>query len=164
MKRTLVLIRHTKSSWADLDMADIDRPLKKDRTDDAINMATKLKQLKLKPDLIICSPAKRTRQTAKYFCEGLGYEYKNVVFNENIYESSAAAILNEIHKIADNVRTLLIIGHNPSLSDLTNKLTPDGGVDLPTTGVAWMESSAEVWDLISAKNCKLLYQLSPKTI
>ena len=68
MKRELILIRHTKSSWADFSLPDFDRPLKKDRTDDAKNMAKQLKKLKVKPNLILCSPAKRTKQTAEYFC------------------------------------------------------------------------------------------------
>lgn len=145
-------------------MADVDRPLKKDRVEDALNMAQKLQSLKLSPDLIICSHAKRTRQTAKYFCEGLGYSYKDVVFNENVYESSAARILNEIHKVAENIKTLIIIGHNPSLSDLANKLCTGADIDLPTTGVAWLCTSADTWDAISARNTSLVYFLSPKTI
>lgn len=145
-------------------MADVDRPLKKDRVEDAINMAKTLKQLKLQPDLILCSHAKRTRQTAKYFCEGLNYPFKQVAFNENIYESSAARILHEIHQVAYKIQTLVIIGHNPSLSDLVNKLCQGSAADLPTTGVAWLSTTAENWELISDKNTQQVYFLTPKTI
>src|ERR1700684_3001701 len=116
-RRQLILIRHTKSSWDDFTMPDFDRPLKKDRVDDAKNMAAKLKGLKLEPDLIICSAAKRTRQTVAYFCDKLRYDPEKIQFEKRIYESSAEEILQVVRETDEKVKTLSVVGHNPSITD-----------------------------------------------
>lgn len=164
MKRELVLIRHTKSSWADLGQPDFERPLKKDRVDDARNMAAHLKKLKIQPDLIICSTAKRTRQTAEYFCERLDYTYNNIQFEDRIYESSAEDILEVIRETDAAINTLFIIGHNPSLTFTANYFNGISVLDLPTTGVVWLEFECDDWQLHKTTACKQKGFLTPKTI
>ena len=163
MKRELILIRHTKSSWNDLSLADFDRPLKKDRTDDAKNMAAHLKKLRAEPDLIICSPAKRTRQTVEYFCDNLDYPHNKVQFDERIYESSADDILSVIRETEDAVERLVIIGHNPSLTHLANYFAVTVP-DLPTTGVVWLVFDSLDWQLHKPTPVVLKAFLTPKTI
>ena len=71
MKRTLVLIRHAKSSWSNPGEADFERPLNDRGERDAPRMGARLKELKIKPDLIVCSPAKRAKQTAKRIADAV---------------------------------------------------------------------------------------------
>lgn len=163
MKRELILIRHTKSSWNDLSLRDFDRPLKKDRTDDAKNMAAYLKKLDAEPDLIVCSPAKRTRQTVEYFCDRLNYPHNKVQFDERIYESSAEDILSVIRETEDTIERLVIIGHNPSLTHLANYFAVSVP-DLPTTGVAWLVFESVDWQLYQPTPVVLKAFLTPKTI
>lgn len=164
MKRELILIRHTKSSWADLNMHDFDRPLKKDRADDARNMASKLKDLKLQPDLIICSPALRTKQTAEYFCDKLKYDYDKIFFEERIYESSAEEYTQVIRETDSKIKTLILIGHNPSITDFANQFLENKIEEVPTTGVVWLEFENTDWEIYKTTRCKLKYFLTPKTI
>jgi phosphohistidine phosphatase len=164
MKRELVLIRHTKSSWSNFSMPDFERPLKKDRVDDAKRMAEKLKELQLKPDLIICSPAVRTKQTACYFCDQLKYDEQKIQFDKRLYESSAEEYMSVIRETDASTKTLVVIGHNPSITDFVNiylKATVD---EVPTTGVVWFEFETENWEICSDTSCKLKFQLSPKAI
>jgi phosphohistidine phosphatase len=164
MKRELVLIRHTKSSWSDFSIPDFDRPIKKDRIDDAKEMASELKSLELEPDLIICSPAKRTRQTVEYFCDKLKYDTDKVQFEKRIYESRAEDILQVIRETDAGVKTLVVVGHNPSLTDFANLFIEDKIDELPTTGVVWLEFKSEDWEIYRPTPCKLKHFLSPKTI
>ncbi len=164
MKRQLILIRHTKSSWSDLGLRDFDRPLKKDRTDDAKEMAKYLKKISLEPDLIICSPALRTKQTIEYFCGSLKYNYNKVEFDARLYESNAYDYLEVIRETDSRVNSLVIVGHNPSLSDLANLLLNKNIGEIPTTGVVWIDYACIDWELYAHTPSKLKYFLTPKTI
>jgi len=164
MKRSLILIRHTKSNWTDLSLPDFDRPIKKDRIDDAKEMATQLKTLGVEPDLIICSPAKRTRQTAEYFCEKLKYNEKDIQFDKRIYESTAEEVLQVIRETDGAIKTLIVIGHNPSLTHLANIFAENSIEEIPTTGVVWLEFNTKDWELYKLTPCKLKAFLTPKTI
>ena len=164
MKRNLILIRHTKSDWGDFSVPDMERPIRKDRIVDAKEMAEKLKSLEIEPDLIICSPAKRTRQTAHYFCEILKYKESKIQFERRIYESSAEDILQVVHETNADIKTLLLIGHNPSLTYFVNRLVQDKIDDLPTTGVVWLKLKCEDWEISGETPCTLQGFYTPKTI
>ena len=164
MKRELILIRHSKTIIAEMGMRDFDRPLKKDRTDDAKNMAKYLKGLGLKPELILCSPALRTKQTAELFCEKLNYDYNKIVFDERLYESSAEEYLQVISETESEITTLVVIGHNPSVSFLAGKLANRFLDDMPTSGTAWLSLESDDWKMDTTTLCKLEHFLSPKTI
>ena len=164
MKRTLILIRHTKSNWGDFSEPDFDRPIKKDRIDDAKNMAARLKDLGVEPDLIICSPAKRTRQTAEYFCDKLKYDYDKIQFDKRIYESTAEDVLGVVRETDPGIKTLVVIGHNPSLTHLANMFVENSIDEVPTTGVVWLEFAIKSWEIYKLTPCKLKAFLTPKTI
>jgi phosphohistidine phosphatase len=164
MKRNLILIRHTKSNWGDAMLPDFDRPIKKDRVDDAKSMAAELKDLGVEPDLIICSPAKRTRQTAEYFCDKLKYDYDKIEFDKRIYESTAEDVLQVIRETDAKIKTLLVIGHNPSLTHVANMFSENSIGEMPTTGVVWIEFDVKDWEIYKISPCKLKAFLTPKTI
>jgi phosphohistidine phosphatase len=164
MKRSLILIRHTKSSWGDLSQPDFDRPIKKERIEDAKEMAAELKELGVEPDLIICSPARRTRQTAEYFYDKLKYEEKDVQFDKRIYESTAEDVLQVVRETDALIKTLVVIGHNPSLTHLANMFAANSIDEIPTTGVVWLEFAAKNWEIYKLTPCKLKAFLTPKTI
>ncbi len=164
MKKELVLIRHTKSSWGNFSLPDFDRPLKKDRIDDAHRMAVKLKQLNLQLDLIICSPALRTKQTAGHFCNVLGYDFNKINFDSRLYESSAEEYLKVIQQIDSRFGTVIIIGHNPSITDLTSLLLNERTGEIPTTGTVWLEFESKGWKISKETIVKLKHFLTPKAI
>lgn len=164
MKRELILIRHTKSTWADADMRDFDRPLKKDRIEDASNMGKKLNDLKLKPDMIVCSPAERTKQTAEIICSNVPFDYKKLSFDIRLYESSSEEYMKVVQEIPKEVKTLAVVGHNTSITDFANNIMPHHIAQLPTTGVLWLEFNSPDWDLKKEKFYKLVHFLTPRTI
>jgi phosphohistidine phosphatase len=164
MDRNLVLIRHTKSDWSHAGLTDFERPLRADRTDDAKRMSKKLKQLKLYSDLIICSPAKRTRQTSEFFCHALEYDYNRVQFEMRLYESSAEDYLQVIREVNADVQTLLLFGHNPSITHLVHYFLPKHVVEMPTTGVVWISFQSPDWEVYSTTPLEGKGFFTPKTI
>ncbi len=164
MKRELVLIRHTKTNLAELGQRDFDRALRKDRTDDAENMANHLKELGLQPDLILCSPALRTKQTAEFFCEKLKYDFNKIVFDMRLYESSAEDYLEVVRETHKEIEKLIVIGHNPSITLFANHFLKKEIDIVPTTGVVWLEFENDDWELQRKTPCQLKQFLTPKTI
>lgn len=164
MLRNLVLVRHTKSSWAQLGLADIDRPLKKDRESDASKMGAFLHQQGFKPDLVYCSPALRTRQTASLLCPELGFNAKHIQFDIRIYESTPEEILEVIRETDSAIQNLLVIGHNPSLTMLAHDLSDKPIEHLPTTGTVWITLQQSDWQLSLHTKGKLKLFARPKEL
>ncbi|MBL0309163.1 MAG: histidine phosphatase family protein [Bacteroidetes bacterium] len=165
MKRQLILIRHTKSNWDNPLDSDFDRPINKDRVNDTLRMSKKLKDLGLKPDLILCSPANRTRQTAEYFCKALNFETENVLFDKRLYESPAEEYLEVVQETEADIKTLVVVGHNPSTTHFANLFLDEKVLQVPTTGVVWIEFNHPDWHL-SPPSVKghLKYFLTPKAL
>ncbi len=119
MKR-LYLIRHAKSSWDDPSLDDFDRPLSKRGKHDAPLMGKLLKQKNIIPDLILSSPAKRAKKTAKKIAKELGKA--NIVYLDELYDASSQDLLADIKKISDTYTTVFLIAHNPRLNMLAYDL------------------------------------------
>lgn len=164
MNRELILIRHTKSSWADLQMRDFDRPLKQDRIADAINMGRHLSQIGLSPDLILCSPAIRTKQTAALLCSQLAYDYNKVEFDLRLYESTAKDYLQAVRETEASIRQLVVIGHNPSITHFANMFLKHAVQEMSTTAVVWIQFESPDWEIYSTTSNRLKCFLTPKTL
>lgn len=164
MKRQLVLIRHTKSSWSDLSLSDFDRPLKKDRVGDAEKMGKVLRDLGLQAEHIICSTALRTRQTGEYFYDKLNYDAASVQFEQRIYECAPEDIYEVIRETEPDVACLVIIGHNPSLTYFANYYSANNIIEMPTTGVAWLEFDTDDWNIDRYTLGTVRYYLKPKEL
>ncbi|MCE5208580.1 MAG: histidine phosphatase family protein, partial [Chloroflexi bacterium] len=131
--RTLLIMRHGKSSWKDAELPDIERPLKKRGRKDVVHMGKLLDGKKLKPDLILCSTAKRARQTAEIVVEEIGFEGK-VEYLDSLYMAELDTLIKTLQSLPD-VKRVMIIGHNPGLETLAQLLT-DKITSLPTAAVA----------------------------
>jgi phosphohistidine phosphatase len=163
MKRELILIRHTKSGHT-VFMADFDRPIKEDREEDAKNIGVELKKLKLHPDKVICSPALRTKQTAELVLAKLDYDLQKIQYDIRLYESSAVEYLKVVRETEDKVQKLVLVGHNPSITDFANVFLKKRIDEMPTTGVAWFEFESPDWKISETTSRTLTHFLSPKTI
>jgi phosphohistidine phosphatase len=162
MKKELILIRHTKSPQSLLG-SDFDRPLKKDRIIDAENIGAELKKLKLQPDLIIASPALRTKQTAEIIAHKLKYDQEKIKYDIRLYESTAAEYLQVVQQTSEKIKSLIVVGHNPSITGFANMFLKSKVDEVPTTGVVWLEFESTNWD-INETGCRLKHFLTPKTI
>ncbi|MBN2003359.1 MAG: histidine phosphatase family protein [Anaerolineae bacterium] len=132
--KTLLILRHAKSSWKDGSLADYERPLNKRGERDAPEAGYWLRKKDLTPELILCSPARRARQTAELAAEACGYEGE-IVARQALYASGAGAYLDALHELDDAYQQVMVVGHNPDLEELLAMLT--GSLEaLPTAALA----------------------------
>ncbi len=158
MQRTLVIIRHAKSSWANPLQSDFERPLNERGEKEALEMGEKLKELKIRPDLIICSKARRTKQTAKRIAGVLDYGLERLVKEEKLYHCISSVFEEVISEVSDDVKTLFIVAHNPGITEFVNYLSPDFTIDnMPTCGIAGVTFEADEWNKFSIVNRKIIF-------
>lgn len=143
--KKLILIRHAKSSWSDSRATDFDRKLNKRGKRDAPFMAEKLAQRGIHADLIIASPAKRARKTAKHMAKATGYDPGKIVFNEDGYSFSASEVLPLLQGVDNKYEVVFFIGHNYGLTDLAEQLTGETLLNIPTSGMVGMKCRIERW-------------------
>jgi len=164
MQRTLILIRHAKSSWANPLESDFDRPLNERGKHDAPIMGERLKKLGVIPDLIISSSAKRTRQTAKRIADAVGYDIETIKWEEKLYHCSPSVFEEVISGVGDRIKTVFIIAHNPGITEFVNHLSPEFRIDnMPTCGIVGASIDAEEWNNFAvAKRKVFLYEYPGK--
>ena len=145
--KKLIIIRHCKSSWSDLSLNDFDRPLNNRGVQDGNLMSKELSKKIDNVDLLISSSSKRTRLTADFFIELI--KINKISFIGDLYHSSSENIINKLKKISNTYKSIMVIGHNPGLTDLVNKLTSINLYNLPTCGVAIVNLNINSWGLIN---------------
>lgn len=150
--KQLFIVRHGKSSWEYENVDDIDRPLKVKGINDAYAMAKRLGSKNKEPQLILSSPANRALHTSLIFARILDYPLFNLRLNETIYNGDLDEILQLIHEVDDSISTLMIFGHNPLSTDLSNLFLKDKLDKLPTAGITSLNFKAESWRDISKDN------------
>ncbi len=160
MKR-LYLMRHAKSSWKNPDLKDHDRPLNKRGKKDAPLMGKILKKKGVKPDIIISSSAKRAYKTAVKVAKELDYEKENIITDKTLYLISFEKFLNYIKNLDDSYENVLIIGHNPGISDLFSYLTGKDS-QMPTAAVGGLELKKDSWRDIEDGKIEILFFEYPK--
>jgi phosphohistidine phosphatase len=142
--KTLLLIRHAKSSWEDISVADRDRPLARRGERDATEMGKRLARRGVKPDLILSSPALRARLTAEMLAEKLDYRRRDIVVDDRLYGRGADALVAVIRGIDGEVSRAMLVGHNPELTELAHRICRDI-THLPTCAVAELAFGAKSW-------------------
>ena len=160
--RSLTLLRHAKSSWQDRDLADHERPLAERGRRDAPRMGERIAARGGRPALILTSSAKRALETAQIVARVLEPP-RALGIEPALYLADPGTILDVIAGTDDSVTTLLVVGHNPGLTELVNRLLPDLRLDnLPTAGVVSMTSTAPTWRDVGARNTTLAFYDFPK--
>jgi phosphohistidine phosphatase len=150
--KTLILLRHAKSSWKDEALADIDRPLSKRGRQDGKAVACYLAENGIAPEQILCSPSQRTKETLELlqpaFAASLPIRYE-----KGIYMADAPALLRRLRRLADSLSAVMVIGHNPGLQTFALLLTEAGDEPLrsdmslkyPTGALAVIACAVEHW-------------------
>ncbi len=150
-KKTLLIVRHAKSSWDYEDVSDIDRPLKTRGISNAYNMAYRLKSKKTIPELIMTSPANRAFHTALIFARECEINLMKFIIEPDIYGAGVEGMLNIIQKVPEEYSCIMLVGHNPDMSELVNRLQNHRIFEMPTCAVATLEFNAEEWGEINRK-------------
>jgi len=160
--KLLYLLRHAKSSWDDPDLDDFDRPLNKRGRKAAKAMALYFRHAGILPQAVLCSPAKRTRETLKHLMPVLGQV--PVQFDRRIYEASYQTLLLCLADLPSEAGSVLLVGHNPGLERLALYLMSDQGHGpgaerlqdkYPTGSLAVLSAPAVKWDELKVGSCRL---------
>jgi phosphohistidine phosphatase len=167
MKR-LYLLRHAKSSWDDPTLADHDRPLAPRGRRAAKVMAEHLGRKGISPELVLCSPSRRTRQTLKRLAPALG-KNADVQIEPELYAAPAADLLEVLHEVPDEVESVMLIGHNPGIQDLALSLASAGPEiprlrsKFPTSALATLELNG-TWRELAPGSAELVSFVKPKQL
>jgi phosphohistidine phosphatase len=141
--RTLLLLRHAKSSWKNPALDDHDRPLNKRGKRDAPRIGKLMAEQKLVPDLVLCSSARRARDTAFTMLRAAGYDGETRILR-SLYMSDPESSAETLRRLEGNPATVLVVGHNPGLEELIEALSGEPA-ELPTAGLARVELNVERW-------------------
>ena len=162
--KTLTLLRHAKSSWKDTSLQDRERPLNRRGQRDAPVMAERIKESGIRPSLILSSPAVRAWTTAKSIAHEIGYPIEFLQQEQRLYHASARNLLVVIAEQDEGFNNLMIVGHNPGLTDFSNHLIPGLTHNIPTCGFVSLEIDCDTWNLDQDAEIKLLIYDYPKRV
>ena len=145
--KTLLLIRHAKSSRDDIALPDKDRPLDDRGKRDAPKMGERLAKRDVKLDLILSSPARRALTTAQIIARKLDYKLKDIVVDVRLYAAAVDDLLDVIYGLEDKLERVALFGHNPELTALAHRLSSQI-THMPTCAVAEFTFNAKAWSNI----------------
>lgn len=143
--KTVLLIRHAKSSWGDLSLPDFERPLNERGKVDAPKMAKRIYKKKISLDTLISSPAKRARKTAEIFAEQYGIKKSDIIFVPELYHASDDSYYDVITSVSQKSNSIAIFSHNPGITEFANRLTEKRIDNMPTCSVFAVRADIQHW-------------------
>ncbi|MBX2938473.1 MAG: histidine phosphatase family protein [Ferruginibacter sp.] len=163
--KTIYIIRHAKSSWADHFLSDFERTLNARGRQDAPMMANRLKQRGIKPGGIVSSPAIRAKTTAEVFASTLGFPSGDITFVNELYHAPISTLWTVISWLNDAFDSVALFGHNPGLTELANSMTEKVYIDnLPTCGIFAVQAGCNRWVDFEHTHREFLFFDYPKNI
>jgi phosphohistidine phosphatase len=162
MKR-LLLLRHAKSSWAEAGLADFERPLNERGLRDAPLVGLHLRAQKIRPDLVVSSPAERARQTTALVIEAARLEPSRTRYDERIYEADLSRLLEVISQLEDGAGEVLLVGHNPGMEELLERLAGEAR-RMTTAALASVALDIEKWGKVREGDGRLEWHVRPKEL
>ena len=162
MKKKICLVRHAKSSWKHVHLADFDRPLNKRGLRDAPYMGKLMKKQGIKPDLISTSPALRAYETAKKIAAETGIAKNEIRKIDRLYAASTREIFGIINELSDEYNFVMIFAHNPGLTNFSNQISDKHIDNIPTSAYVMMEIDAETWMSVDEASAKIISFEYPK--
>lgn len=161
--KTLLLVRHAKSSWDSLTLSDFNRPLNERGKNDAPKMAKRLLKRNVKINAFISSPAKRAKKTAQYFIKEYGGKEEDIIFVSALYDESIKDFEATIKEINDKYDNVAIFSHNPGITAFANLLIDNANIaNMPTCSVFAVKANVDKWKDFSKANKDFLFFDYPK--
>ena len=169
--RTLYLLRHAKSSWQDKSMSDFDRPLNKRGLQARVDMARYLERTDIKPDVILCSTAKRAVMTLDAVRASVGKDCK-IIMDDGLYLGEPKALAHRVAEVKNKLRSVMLIGHNPGLHMLALALAkPDSTPAFkalqskyPTAALCVLQTAQKNWKPVKPNSYDLLDFVLPREL
>ena len=162
--KTLYLLRHAKSSWNFDELSDHERPLNDRGRDDAPHMGQALAKRRIRPDLVVSSPAVRAMSTAVLVAREMQYPHDKIVVEPGIYGADVNNLLTIIHNLPDAAGSVLLVGHNPTITETANELSPSTLNEMPTAAVVCLHFDCEHWAEVSKANAEFYFYDYPRNV
>jgi phosphohistidine phosphatase len=167
----LLLLRHAKSSWDDLSLDDHDRPLAARGRRAAARLAEYFRAERIRPALVLCSSARRARDTLDPIVATIG-PAADVRVEERLYAASAAELLERLREVGPTVGPVLMVAHNPGLQDMAVRLAGDGDADalaqlrakFPTGALASLDTGTTTWAQLAWGGASLTRLVMPRSL
>ncbi|WP_426493386.1 SixA phosphatase family protein [Hymenobacter sp. 102] len=160
--KTLYLMRHAKSSWSFDDLSDKQRPLNDRGRDDAPLMGQALKKRDIRLDLLVSSPAVRAMSTAALVAHELEYPAEKIEVVETIYEATVPDLLTVVQQLPDSADSVLLVGHNNTLTEFANLLSPSEIPEMPTASIVCLKFNTASWAQTDRANAEYYFFDKPK--
>ena len=157
--KTLFILRHAKSSWKDESLPDFERPLNRRGKQASEKIARYLKHEQIVPDLILCSPAVRARETVERVSHAAKLDVE-IRFDQRIYEAGGLRLLEVVSQIENERKSVMLVGHNPGLEELLMLLT-GSSERLPTAALARLEIKSSKWANAADRRARLAWLVEP---
>src|SRR5246127_2636136 len=153
-------MRHADARWQDAGLSDLERPLNRRGTAAAEAMARRLLELALVPELLLVSPARRTQQTGEIVAGVLSLAPRLVISQEALYLASAPDLLKVVHATGPRVSHLLVVAHNPGVSELVQQLVAETS-GLATAALCSIAFECDHWTAIGVAAVKDVMRETP---
>ncbi len=160
--KTLILIRHAKSSWANIHQKDFDRPLNERGKKDAKEMAKRLYKKKISIDAFISSPARRALKTCEFFVKQFDKSSKDILQIARLYEANLRDFFEVISEVENRFNCIAIFSHNPCITAFANTLTTTRIDDMPTCSIFAVTAETINWQEFENAKKSFLFFDHPK--
>jgi phosphohistidine phosphatase len=150
LMKTLLLMRHAKSSWKDSHIPDHDRPLNRRGKHDAPLMGKLLRDQKMNLDLIISSTALRAETTANLIAKAVKYKVE-IILDRSIYNAEPTNLLTILSNCSDEYNSILLVGHNPTVEETVQMLANSAEITMATCAIAHLTLSIDAWTELKEK-------------
>lgn len=147
----LILVRHAKAAWNRSDIADIDRPLNDTGRREVPTMGERLAARDIMPDMIMSSPAERALHTATMLAPYVKLPSDRIVIQDELYLADTDILLSITQLTDANVDCMIIVGHNPGLTQFANMMTEVAVDNIPTCGMYHMKFDIDAWHKVDLK-------------
>jgi phosphohistidine phosphatase len=162
--KTIYITRHAKSSWDIPGIGDEERPLLEKGKKRSKKVIDYLKAKDAKIELVLTSHALRAVETARIFAHALKIEPEKIRIHQHIYHSDADGLFNEFYDLDNEIKSVMIVGHNPSITGFANHFLKSKIDWLPTSGLVCISIKTDKWEEISIAEHKTKYVLIPKDL
>lgn len=160
--KTLLLIRHAKSSWDNISLPDFERTLNERGKHDAPVMAKRIRNKKIEIDYFVSSPAIRAKKTAEIFMDEFDVKKEKILFVPSLYEGSIENFYDTVENLKDKNNTVAIFAHNPGITEFINSLKCFPVYDMPTCGVFALKIKTKKWIAFKISEKEFLFFDYPK--
>jgi phosphohistidine phosphatase len=160
--KTILIVRHAKSSWENFTVSDYERPLNERGQKNAPEMASRVLKKGVKADVLLSSPARRAHTTAKLFAVVWKMDPSRITIVTDLYNPSHEAFVNTILTAPDTAETIALFSHNPVITEFANSLSKKKIEHMPTCSVFAVKADIKLWSDFEVGNSEFFFFDTPK--